>query len=621
VIHRSGARVKSDYRNTQGALSWLQRGILGAACLLVVGIYMYTARSGCGLASSLDPATSYYNLLVQAFRAGQLNLKIDVPPELAQLPDPYDPAANSRFPVHDMSYYKGKLYLYFGPIPAIVLFWPYVALTGQYLAHKYAAAIFCALGFLASFGILWGLWRRYFAEVSVITVAACALTLGLATGGPAMLSRPEVYEVAISCGYMLTMLALASLWCALHRTTRRFLWLAGASLAYGLAVATRPSLLFGAVILLVPVVQALRRRQQIWLSLAAAIGPIALVGLGLMLYNALRFDDPFEFGQRYQLASYRALEQKFFGFSYLWFNFRVYFLQPARWTTRFPFVYEIALPAMPAGHYFVENPFGVLTNMPVTWLALAAPLALRGRLAEARSGLGSFLWAAALLFGTAAFVLCTFRGACLRYEVEFLPALLLLATTGILALERMLADRCLWRWAARWVFGVFIGFSIIFNLLASVAACAEAHNDLGGDLARLGKMPAAMAQWEQALRIRPDYAGVYLSLGNALLDAGKVNEAKTRYEQALYFRPHYAEAHNNLGVALMRLGRVPEAIAHFREALRINPDFVEAHFSLGSALEQSGKINEAARQYEQALRLRPDFAEAQQGLARVRAER
>ena len=100
-------------------------------------------------------------------------------------------------------------------------------------------------------------------------VAACALALGLATGVPVLLPRSDVYEVAISCGYMLTMLALGAIWCALHETERRWRWLAAASVAYGLAVGARPSLLFGAIILLVPVAQAWRERRRI---VAAADG-------------------------------------------------------------------------------------------------------------------------------------------------------------------------------------------------------------------------------------------------------------------------------------------------------------------------------------------------------------
>ena len=167
--------------------------------------------------------------------------------------------------------------------------------------------IFCAIGFLASVGLLCELWRRYFAEVSVGVVVACALALGLATGVPTMLPRSEVHEVATSCGYMLTMLALAAIWCALHDPERRCRWLAAASVAYGLAVGARPSLLFGAIILLVPVMQVWRERRPILAALLASTGPLVLIGLGLMLYNALRFGSPFEFGWRYQLAGKRQI--------------------------------------------------------------------------------------------------------------------------------------------------------------------------------------------------------------------------------------------------------------------------------------------------------------------------
>src|ERR1017187_6453753 len=86
---------------------------LAAVCALVLGVYAYTAHSGYFVSQSLNTADEYYNLLVQGFRAGQLNLKIDVPPGFAQLADPYDPAAHAPYLVLDLSYYKCKFYLYF----------------------------------------------------------------------------------------------------------------------------------------------------------------------------------------------------------------------------------------------------------------------------------------------------------------------------------------------------------------------------------------------------------------------------------------------------------------------------------------------------------------------------
>jgi len=330
---------------------------------------------------------AYYNRLVEGFQAGQLNLKVEIPAGLAQIANPYDPNAtaqyrNTKYALRDLSYYKGKAYLYFGVTPALLLFWPFAALTGRYLYDSQAVVIFCALGFLGSVAILCAVRRRYFPDVSVWILAAGALALGLATGVPMLLPRSKVYEVAISCAYMLTMLALGAVWCALHEPERRCRWLIAASIAYGLAVGARPSLLFGALILLAPVVQAWREQRTVWPLLTAATVPITLVGSGLMLYNQLRFDSPFEFGLHYQLLVDRQVTQKFFNLRYLWFNFRVYFLEPVRWSRRFPFVCDITVPHLPAGHGLVEHPFGILCNTPVVWLALALPLVWRGRTRE-----------------------------------------------------------------------------------------------------------------------------------------------------------------------------------------------------------------------------------------------
>jgi hypothetical protein len=198
---------------------------LAVVCVLVIGVYAYLAQSGLLELLSPSAADTYYNLLVRGFRVGQLNLKKEVPPGLAQLADPYDPTANAPYRLmpnrlHDLNYYKGKLYLYHGVTPALILFWPFVALTGHYLFHREAVAIFCAIGFLASVGLLYALWRRYFADVSVEVVAACVLALGLATGVPVLLSQADVYQVPICCGYMLTMLALGAVWNALHEPAR-----------------------------------------------------------------------------------------------------------------------------------------------------------------------------------------------------------------------------------------------------------------------------------------------------------------------------------------------------------------------------------------------------------------
>jgi tetratricopeptide (TPR) repeat protein len=613
-----------DSRSAEASGSEMQRthyAILVVVCALIIGVYGWSARSGVVELWGGRAANSYYNLLVQGFFDGQLNLKRDVPPGFARLADPYDPAANRNYlkadgyPLLDLSYYQGKLYLYFGVTPVLLLFWPYTALTDDYLLHKDAVVIFCAVGFLASVGLLYALWRRYFATVNFGAVIAGTIALGLVPFTPAILPQSDVYEVAISCGYALAMLALAAIWRALHNPLRRSWWLAAASLAYGLAVGARPSLLFGAVILLVPVMQIWRERRQMGMALLAASGPIVLVGVGLMFYNYQRFGNPREFGLSYMLLEPRADAQQYFSLRYFWFNFRIFFWAPAHWTSCFPFVHHIAVAALPKGYIQVANPYGLLSNIPVVWLALAAPLVWRDRSAEMRANLRRFSAAVALLFGACALTLCCFCGACIRYELDFAPALVLLAVMGILGLERALAGQPIWRWMVRWGWGLALAFSVAFNLLASVERQAEAHSHWGRILMSRGQMVEAIVQFRTALKLHPDSAIDYNELGGALFKTGQLEEAKVQLNRALEIKPDFVAARSNLGNLLFQLGRWMEATQEMRIVLELEPDRAVAHNNLGFMLFQHGCWAGAIEHFQKACERQPDEVDFLNNLA------
>ena len=143
------------------------------------------------------------------------------------------------------------------------------------------------------------------------------------------------------------------------------------------------------------------------------------------------------------------------------------------------------------------------------------------------------------------------------------------------------------------------------------------HYNLGALAKDEGKLDEAVACYEQALQLKPDYADAHNSLGNVFKDQGKLDKALACYRQALQLKPEYAEAHNNLDNVLKDQGKLDEAVACYQRVLQINPDYTLGHYNLGVVWKEQGKLDEAVACYQRALQLKPDFAEAHNNLGNV----
>jgi tetratricopeptide (TPR) repeat protein len=84
------------------------------------------------------------------------------------------------------------------------------------------------------------------------------------------------------------------------------------------------------------------------------------------------------------------------------------------------------------------------------------------------------------------------------------------------------------------------------------------------------------------------------TFGNALFQKGQVDDAIAQYQKAVEINPNYVQAHYNLGLALFQKGQLDEAVAEFQKAVEINPNDADAHSNLGNALFQKGELDEAA---------------------------
>ena len=82
------------------------------------------------------------------------------------------------------------------------------------------------------------------------------------------------------------------------------------------------------------------------------------------------------------------------------------------------------------------------------------------------------------------------------------------------------------------------------------------------------------------------------------------------FRQALALKPDFAEAHNNLGSSLGALGEFGQAIDQYRQAIRIKPDYANARGNLDHALAAS--CAKEMEHYRKAVAAAPHSAEAPQ---------
>jgi tetratricopeptide (TPR) repeat protein len=143
-----------------------------------------------------------------------------------------------------------------------------------------------------------------------------------------------------------------------------------------------------------------------------------------------------------------------------------------------------------------------------------------------------------------------FSAACVRYEMEFLPTLMLLAVIGIFSLERALANRPALRRVVRLGYGLLLTFSVASNLFAGVTINADTHAKLGYAFLQTGRVDEATAHLRKALEIRPSLPSPHNYLGWILLQKGDVDRAINEFQEAVRLKPDDAEARNNRAIVL-----------------------------------------------------------------------
>jgi len=133
----------------------------------------------------------------------------------------------------------------------------------------------------------------------------------------------------------------------------------------------------------------------------------------------------------------------------------------------------------------------------------------------------------------------------------------------------------------------------------------EAHYNLAAMLQAKNDLEGAIAEFSEAVRLRPQDATGNNALGAALVAAGHPGQAAGYLQTALQTRPDYFDAHYNLGFALAGQNDFAAAAEQFRLALQLQPQDAAVEANLGVALAELGQFPEAKMHFEHALQMDP----------------
>ncbi len=116
---------------------------------------------------------------------------------------------------------------------------------------------------------------------------------------------------------------------------------------------------------------------------------------------------------------------------------------------------------------------------------------------------------------------------------------------------------------------------------------------LGKSHQQLGNFADALANFQIAHEMRPDYTAALINTGNILLELDRSIEASINFKAALALEENNPAAHYALGQIAVSKRDYSEAVKHFEQTLAELPGATRVHYSLAMAYRGLGNIEKA----------------------------
>ena len=134
---------------------------------------------------------------------------------------------------------------------------------------------------------------------------------------------------------------------------------------------------------------------------------------------------------------------------------------------------------------------------------------------------------------------------------------------------------------------------------------AKKNYDNGLKRARENKPDEAVALFQAAIKIFPEYLAAINKLGEQLAVLKKPAEAQAAFEKAIAINPKYALPHINLGILFVEQKRYDEAVVALQNGVSADDSFPMGRLKLGEALmsKQPPDYDRAEKELTRAIEL------------------
>jgi tetratricopeptide (TPR) repeat protein len=133
---------------------------------------------------------------------------------------------------------------------------------------------------------------------------------------------------------------------------------------------------------------------------------------------------------------------------------------------------------------------------------------------------------------------------------------------------------------------------------------AKAFYDSGVDKYDAGDYKGAIADYDQAIKLKPDYADAHYNRGFILAhDLNQYQQALSDFDLVIRLNPKSANAYAGRGNIYYQEGEIQKAIEDYTQAITISPEYSQAYYNRGIAYYKKKKPNLALNDFEQAARL------------------